>query len=178
MRRKKKSLFRKYKVQLILILILAFLIGYYYLPPYLFTISTIPELSTLGFEEVAISVGIEGGSGVVRLASECHEITVGVDIGQAISIERGINKMVGFRPNTHDLMNDLLSLYKIKVLMVKITELKNNTYFGKLVLQQGNKLISLDSRPSDALALAARTDYLVPVYVNKNILESVGRKTC
>jgi len=65
-----------------------------------------------------------------------------------------------------------------KVLMVKITELKDNTFFAKLFLVKGNLILSLDSRPSDAIAIAARADYKVPIYVNENLLENVGEKIC
>ncbi|HDD71504.1 MAG TPA: bifunctional nuclease family protein, partial [Candidatus Aenigmarchaeota archaeon] len=74
-----------------------------------------------------------------------------VDKSQAISIARGQNNIRYFRPLTHDLADDILKNYGIKILMVKITELKNNTYFARLILRQGNKVLSLDSRPSDAL---------------------------
>jgi bifunctional DNase/RNase len=60
--------------------------------------------------------------------------------------------------------------------MVKITEVKNNTFFGKLILRQNGKILSLDSRPSDATAIAVRTNS--PIYVKTELLKEFGKKIC
>jgi len=141
-------------------------------------IAFFPQVSTAGFKEVSIGLDIEEDRGIVKFYSDCYELRMVVDRSQAISIARGQNNLRYFRPLTHDLADDILKNYGIKILMVKITELKNNTYFARLILRQGNKVLSLDSRPSDALALAARTDYLVPVYVKEELFEKYGTKIC
>jgi len=142
------------------------------------SILTIPELSTLGYTEVIVGINVTDEMGIVYLTGDCYEISMVIDRAQGISIENGINRIIGSRPNTHDLLKDLLKGLDVEVLMIKVTELKNNTFFARLILRKGNFILSLDSRPSDTLATAARTDYAVPIYVNETMLKSIGRKVC
>ncbi len=139
---------------------------------------TMKVVEIQGFKRVFVDLELEEERGIVKLYSDCHELRMEISKEQAVSIINGENKIRYFRPLTHDLMSDIIEGYGIKVLMVKIVDIKNNTYFADLVLRYGNKILSLDSRPSDALAIAARTDYLVPVYVKEEILEKYGIKTC
>jgi bifunctional DNase/RNase len=79
------------------------------------------------------------------------------------------------RPLTHDLMNSVLKGFGISVERVVITELKNATYFARLILQQqnelGRKLVEIDARPSDCLALAAAQKR--PIFVSSQLFEQV-----
>jgi bifunctional DNase/RNase len=60
--------------------------------------------------------------------------------------------------------------------MVKVTELKGNSFYSKLILRQGNTILSLDARPSDAIAIALRANS--SIYVNSTLLREVGKKVC
>ena len=77
------------------------------------------------------------------------------------------------RPLTHDLMSNVLKGFGITVERVVITELKNSTYFARLILQQenelGRKLVEVDARPSDCIALA--TALKRPLYVSTTLFE-------
>src|SRR5205814_9874027 len=79
------------------------------------------------------------------------------------------------RPLTHDLMTNIFKGFGIGVERVVITELKNSTYFARLILQQqnelGRKIVEVDARPSDCLALA--TAQKRPIYVTTNLFEQV-----
>ena len=81
------------------------------------------------------------------------------------------------RPLTHDLINRMFQGFGINVERVIITDLKNSTYFARLILQQQNelhterKIVELDARPSDCLALAAAQKK--PVFVSTKLFESV-----
>ena len=79
------------------------------------------------------------------------------------------------RPLTHDLMNNVLQGFGITVERVVITELKNATYFARLILQQqneiGRKLVEIDARPSDCLAIA--TAQKRPIFVSQALFEQV-----
>jgi len=83
------------------------------------------------------------------------------------------------RPLTHDLIASVFKGFNITVERVVITELKNSTYFARLILQQqnelGRKLVEVDCRPSDALALA--TAQKRPIYVTKDLFEQVEDMT-
>ena len=74
------------------------------------------------------------------------------------------------RPMTHDLLKNVLSEVGGAVQFVEITELKEDTYYALITFQVGGKEVTIDSRPSDAIALALRSKS--PIYVAKRVLES------
>ena len=61
------------------------------------------------------------------------------------------------RPMTHDLMNEMLSELDVSCSKVSVTELRENTFYASITLQMNGREVEIDSRPSDALALAVRT---------------------
>jgi bifunctional DNase/RNase len=79
------------------------------------------------------------------------------------------------RPLTHDLLNSILKGFNVSIERVVITELRNSTYFARLVLQQqnelGRKIVEIDARPSDCLALA--TAQKKPLFVLAPLFEQV-----
>jgi bifunctional DNase/RNase len=100
-----------------------------------------------------------------------------------IQVEHNMGVVIGMflkdtpkeRPLTHDLVNNIFKGFNITIERVIITELKNSTYFARLVLQQdnelGRKLVEIDARPSDCLALA--TAQKRPIYVSSALFEQV-----
>src|SRR6267142_1173399 len=100
-----------------------------------------------------------------------------------IQVEHNMGAVIGMflrdkpkeRPLTHDLMNSVFKGFNISVERVIITELKNSTYFARLILQQqnelGRKLVEIDARPSDCLALA--TAQKRPLYVATSLFSQV-----
>src|SRR5512139_457476 len=83
------------------------------------------------------------------------------------------------RPLTHDLMQNIFRGFGINAERVVITEMKNSTYFARLILQQqnelGRKFVEIDARPSDCLALA--TAQKRPIYVTNSLFEQVEDMT-
>jgi len=100
-----------------------------------------------------------------------------------IQVEHNMGAIIGMflrdtpkaRPLTHDLMNSVFTGFNITVERAIITELKNSTYFARLILQQqnelGRKLVEIDARPSDCLALA--TAQKKPLFVSSPLFEQV-----
>jgi len=136
------------------------------------------RLSTDGFIQIALSLDELATSGRVKMIGGCYMLTATVDAMQAESIANGVNGVVGPRPNVHDLFRDFLKASNSKILMVKITAMKDDMYFSKFVVQQGNSMFEMDARPSDAIAIATRTDYDVPLYINETLMETMGKKIC
>jgi len=95
-------------------------------------------------------------------------IWVGVYEANAIALE--IEKVTTPRPMTHDLIKNLLTGVEAKVHKVVVSELKDETFYAVIWLEQNGELISVDSRPSDALALALRLD--CPIYVEEQVLQN------
>ncbi|MEP6663219.1 MAG: bifunctional nuclease domain-containing protein [Verrucomicrobiota bacterium] len=104
-----------------------------------------------------------------------------------IQVEHNMGQVIGMflrdtpkeRPLTHDLIGSVFKGFNITVERVVITELKNATYFARLVLQQenelGRKIVEIDARPSDCLALAAAQKR--PIFVRHSLFEQVDDMT-
>ena len=72
---------------------------------------------------------------------------------------------------THDLIHNVIEGLNAGVVKVVINDLKNNTFYAKIVLQGNSALVEIDSRPSDAIALAMQKN--TPIFVEKKVLEEV-----
>lgn len=89
---------------------------------------------------------------------------------EAHAISQALENGRSDRPMTHDLLKTVIERLDGDVDRVVIDDLWNTTYYAKIFLQKGNEEIGIDSRPSDAIAVAVRFD--VPVYVSEGILEA------
>src|SRR5881296_521899 len=73
------------------------------------------------------------------------------------------------RPMTHDLVTDMLSQLDAQVVRITVTELRDSTFYAQITVQQDGSEIEIDSRPSDAIALAIRAE--APIYVADRVIE-------
>jgi uncharacterized protein len=97
-------------------------------------------------------------------------IVIGGFEAQAIAV--ALEKMNPSRPLTHDLMKNFLNAFSIDLHEIIICDLQEGIFYSKLVCSSENDTIEIDSRTSDALALAVR--FGCPIYTYENILESAG----
>ena len=125
-------------------------------------------------EYVQASARLDDGK--LYLISDCNALIMSIGEEQEISINIGLHNVSGPRPLTHDLIKDAFDLFGVEVIMARIESLEDSTYFARLFLQQGNKILNLDSRPSDAVAIAVRERK--PIFVKKTLMESEGKKIC
>jgi uncharacterized protein len=95
-------------------------------------------------------------------------IWVGIYEANAIALE--IEKVSTPRPMTHDLLKNMLLGLHAGIRKVVVSELKEDTFYALIWVERGGELISIDSRPSDALALALRLD--CPIFVEDAVLKS------
>jgi bifunctional DNase/RNase len=93
---------------------------------------------------------------------------------EASSIERRVKNVTTQRPLTHDLLANAIDLLGGDLQDIYINELREHTYFARLRIRHEGELIEVDSRPSDAIALAVTVD--VPIYVADDILDEVGQQ--
>ncbi|MCA1582508.1 MAG: bifunctional nuclease family protein [Acidobacteria bacterium] len=94
-------------------------------------------------------------------------IWVGIFEANAIAIE--MEKIQAPRPMTHDLLHNVLSELGVRVDRIVVNELKDNTFFARLHLSRGEERWTVDSRPSDAIALALRAR--AEIFVEEDVLE-------
>jgi len=97
-------------------------------------------------------------------------IIIGMFEAQAIAIE--IEKITPNRPMTHDLFKSFAFNFDYTVKEIVISDLKEGVFFARLVCEQNGKVIEIDARPSDAIAIGLRLD--VEIYAKESILEEAG----
>ena len=107
---------------------------------------------------------------VILRGEEGQEILpIWIGKAEANSISLALEHVEMPRPLTHDLIKNALEALGAKVISVVITDLKDNTYFAKLHLLYQDSEITVDTRPSDAIAIALRSE--CPVFVSREVLD-------
>lgn len=105
------------------------------------------------------------------LSDKALPIWVGYFEANAIALE--IEKINTPRPMTHDLLRSMISSLHAKVKHIVINDLKDNTFFAKISVIQNGSDMTIDSRPSDAIALALRTKS--PIFVEEKVIEAAKK---
>lgn len=90
---------------------------------------------------------------------------------EAYAIDRRTKGLIPPRPMTHDLIDRILGGLECDLEQVVISELRDATFYAKLVVRSDGDLIEVDSRPSDALAIAAGSE--APIFVDESVLDEV-----
>jgi hypothetical protein len=94
-----------------------------------------------------------------------------IGIWEAVAIDRNIKGKKTPRPMTHDLLENVIGGLEAKLDRIVVTELKDRTFYAHLVLRRNGKAVEIDSRPSDAIALAVQMK--APIYVEEQVLDEV-----
>jgi bifunctional DNase/RNase len=100
-----------------------------------------------------------------------RSFSIMIGIFEATSIDRRVKKMASPRPLTHDLVASVVEHMGGEISDVYINELRDHTYYAKLRIRHNGELVEVDSRPSDAIALAVTAS--VPIYVAEDVLDEV-----
>jgi bifunctional DNase/RNase len=137
------------------------------------------EVSSTAHEMVVANVAREQRSGDILLVLQerGRERYLVLTIGpaEAVAIALPIQGEVPERPLTHDLMASMLDELGAQVVRVVVTDFHDSIYYAQLVLRVDGREIELDSRPSDAIALALRAQ--APIYAEADVLERAGLTT-
>jgi uncharacterized protein len=96
-----------------------------------------------------------------------------IGIFEATSIDRHVKQVTTPRPLTHDLLVNSVTALGGELQDVVITELREHTYYSVLRIRRDGELFEIDSRPSDAIAVAVTCDPPLPIYVNEEVLQDV-----
>ena len=96
-----------------------------------------------------------------------------IGLFEATSIDRRVTHKHSPRPLTHDLLVNAVECLGGELQDVVISELKDHTYYAKLRVRHDGELIEIDSRPSDAIAVAVTCDPVLPIYVSEEVLNDV-----
>ncbi|MFH1419004.1 MAG: bifunctional nuclease family protein [Planctomycetota bacterium] len=100
-----------------------------------------------------------------------REFPIVIGDAEALAIDRRLKGYKRARPMTHDLMSDLIQALGAELEKIVVNDLKNHTFYAKLVLRSRGEIIEIDSRPSDAIALGVASD--TAIFVNEHVLREV-----
>jgi hypothetical protein len=122
----------------------------------------------------SIRVGLMSQQRVVILREADAEryLAIWIDPYMAEQITFALQEVEVARPMSHDLMKSILQNLEARVVRVEVVELKGEVFFGNIVVESNGHQLNIDSRPSDALALAVRAN--VPILVSKDVLDEAG----
>ena len=122
----------------------------------------------------SVRVSLTNTQRVVVLRESKGERYLPVWIGpyEAEAITVALQEIEVARPQTHDLIKNVLRAVDARLVRVEITALREDVFYGNLVVEIDNQQVDVDSRPSDALAMAVR--YHVPILVEEDVLEEAG----
>lgn len=96
-----------------------------------------------------------------------------IGLTEAAAIERRLMNQIPPRPQTHELLDSVITELGYTLERIEINDLREHTFFARIFLRQGAEMIDIDARPSDAIALGAIGD--VPIYVAEHVLDEVSR---
>ena len=111
----------------------------------------------------------QGISIVLRATQSDQEVYIFVGLNEGEAIARALQHVTMERPMTHDLMKTILDRTGWQVQRVLIRAILGNSYLADLVIGKGGETMTLDARPSDAMALAVRTD--AKIYVSQDVID-------
>jgi hypothetical protein len=97
-------------------------------------------------------------------------LPIWIGVFEAEAISRGLEDVVTLRPMTHDLMKQILDTFRVSVDRVIIHDIKDNTFYANLYLRIDGRELIVDSRPSDAIALAVRVK--APIFVTESVVDA------
>jgi bifunctional DNase/RNase len=132
-----------------------------------------PGASSLMFEMViyGVSFDLVGKQPIVLLKTADGNKFLPIWIGhpEAAAILMKLQGASTPRPMTHDLLADVLEQLDAEVTRITVTELRDNTFYASITVQQNGSEIEIDSRPSDAIAIAVRSD--APIFAAERVIE-------
>ncbi|MCW5876754.1 MAG: bifunctional nuclease family protein [Anaerolineales bacterium] len=122
----------------------------------------------------SIRVGLMSQQRVVILREVDAEryLAIWIDPYMAEQITFALQEVEVARPMTHDLIREMLRSLNARVARVEVHSLKADVYYGNIVVEMDGRTVNVDSRPSDALAIAVRTH--VPIMVSREVMDAAG----
>jgi len=121
------------------------------------------QVGGLGFDPRNLSPLV-----LLRDAEEMNFLPIWIGIFEAAAIAMELQNVKPPRPMTHDLLREVIEMLGGEIKRVVITDVKENVFFAAVEIEKEKKVINLDARPSDAIALAVRSH--VPIYVSEVVM--------
>ena len=123
-------------------------------------------------DSIRVSLMSQQRSVILREAEADRYLTIWIGVYEAEAITLALQEVEVARPLTWDLLKNVFTALNGRILRVEVVALRDDTFFGNIVTEINGQVVNIDSRPSDALALAVRTH--APIMVARSILDSAG----
>lgn len=142
----------------------------------LLSVASLAIISIIDSSDYYVADVLEVEGSVITLGHGCRAIVAETSPERAYSIELGIKGLIEQRPNTHDIFTETLKSFNITLDYVTIDRFEDEIYYANLILETDEKVLKLDVKPSDGIALALRTNSTI--YINKTLLQEIGKNIC
>jgi bifunctional DNase/RNase len=106
---------------------------------------------------------------ILKAVEGDQTLPIWIGLLEATAIASELEGIKFSRPMTHDLFRNMMEMVEIKVLKIEVCDLKNNTYYALIHFSQGEREMTIDARPSDALALSLRVN--APIFVSEKVID-------
>ena len=106
---------------------------------------------------------------ILKAVEGDQTLPIWIGLLEATAIASELEGIKFSRPMTHDLFRNMMEMVQIKVLKIEVCDLKNNTYYALIHFSQGEREMTIDARPSDALALSLRVN--APIFVSDKVID-------
>jgi bifunctional DNase/RNase len=130
------------------------------------------EMVEVVIDSIRVSLISQQRIVILREVNADRYLPIWIGIYEAEAIALALQDVEVARPLTWDLLKNIFSIMNARIIRVEVTTLQDDTYYGNIVAEIDGKKLDIDSRPSDAIALAVRAH--VPILVSRPILDSVG----
>lgn len=122
----------------------------------------------------SIRVSLMSQQRIVILKEKDSEryLPIWIGVNEAESITIALQEVEVARPLTHDLIKNIFKELNARILRIEVVALRDDTYYGNIVAEVDANIVNIDSRPSDAIAIAVRTH--VPILVSRSVLDTAG----
>jgi len=131
-----------------------------------------PKMVEVVIDSVRVSLTNQQRIVVLREVNADRYLPIWIGPYEAESITIALQEIEVARPQTHDLIKNMMGTLNARLLRVEVVALRDDVFFGSLVVEYNGQTLNVDSRPSDALALAVRAH--VPIMVSREVMDTAG----
>jgi bifunctional DNase/RNase len=130
------------------------------------------EMVEVVIDSIRVSLMSQQRIVILREIDNERYLPIWIGTPEADSITIALQEVEVSRPLTHDLVKNIFNSLEARVLRVEVVALRDDTFYGNIVAEIDGRTVNIDSRPSDALALAVRTH--VPILVTQSVMDTAG----
>lgn len=131
-----------------------------------------PDMVEVVIDSIRVSLMSQQRILILRERDTERYLPIWIGVYEAESITIALQEVKVARPLTHDLIKNIFNEFNAAVLRVEVVSLVDDTFYGNIVAEFNTREVNIDSRPSDALAIAVRLH--VPILVHKDVMDNAG----